>query len=87
MDNLKSLQLHQKSLNELFSKKIDSKVLDPCPVCDSELYYGEDLTKRCGLLNKVDDIIGWLCPYCKSEFDVDDNIVEILTNIVMKGKA
>ena len=87
MGNLRSLQLQKKSLKELFTEKKDSNVIDPCPVCDSELFYGKDLTKRCGLLDSNDYIIGWLCPYCKSEFDEDDNIVEIFTNLVMKGRA
>jgi len=87
MDNLKSLSTPQKSLNELFNSGSDEKAIDPCPVCDSELYFGKDLTKRCGLLTKFDEIVGWLCPYCKSEFDADDNIVEIFTNLVMKGRA
>ena len=87
MGNLRSLQLQKKSLKELFSEKKDSNVIGPCAVCDSELFYGKDLTKRCGLLDSNDYIIGWLCPYCKSEFDADDNIVEIFTNVVMKGRA
>ena len=87
MDNLKSLSTPQKSLNDLFNSSKDANSLDPCPVCDSELYFGKDLTQRCGLLNGEDEIVGWLCPFCKSEFDIDDNVVELLTSMPLKGKA
>lgn len=86
MDKQKSLSVHQKSLNELFNDK-DKDALDPCPVCDADLYYGKDLTKRCGLVDEYDKIVGWLCPFCMSEFDDYDNVVEIFTNIAQKGKA
>jgi hypothetical protein len=87
MGNQKSLRKLQKSLNDIFNSDTPKNAIDPCPVCDSELHYGEELSKRCGLLNSYDEIVGWLCPYCKSEFDEDDNIVELFTSMPFKGKA
>ena len=87
MGNLKSLQLAARNLKDVLKNIGINKSVDPCPVCENELYYEKDLTRRCGLLNEHDEIIGWLCPHCRSEFDGDDNLVEIFTGMKTKGNA
>ena len=67
-------------------KKKKSK--DPCPVCDESLYYDNDTTQRVGLLAEDDySIEGWMCPFCKSHFDLNDNLVNINHEAIMVGRA
>ena len=67
-------------------KKKKSK--DPCPVCDESLYYNNDTTQRVGLLAEDDySIEGWMCPFCKSHFDLNDNLVNINHEAIMVGRA
>ena len=60
---------------------------DPCLVCDFALYFNSKVTQRIGLLDRDRDVVGWICPECSSEFDLDDNIVYIYGENSMKGKA
>ena len=67
-------------------KKKKSK--DPCPVCDESLYYNNDTTQRVGLLAEDDySIEGWMCPFCKSHFDLNDNLVNINHEAIMVCRA
>ena len=61
--------------------------LDPCPVCSEELFYDEDVTKRVGILGKQNDIEGWLCPFCRSEFDMEGEIVRFFRDGKITGDA
>ena len=67
--------------------KKKSKIEDPCPVCDLDLYFNEKVTQRVGLINRYRDVTGWICPECDSEFDLDDNIVYIYGEDSIQGKA
>ena len=67
--------------------KKESRDKDPCPVCDSDLYYKEKVSQRIGIINLERDVIGWICPECDSEFDLDDNIVYIYGENSIQGKA
>ena len=40
-----------------------------------------------GLINKNEDLTGWLCPHCKSEFNLKNDIVELFDEDVIKGEA
>ena len=64
-----------------------SKPKDPCPICDSDLYFNSNITKRIGLLDVHREITGWTCPKCNSEFDLKDNIVYIYGENSIQGKA
>ena len=69
-------------------KKNQSEILkDPCPICESDLYLNEEFTKRIGLLDSHREVHGWICPKCKSEFDLNDNIVYIYGEKSIQGKA
>jgi ssDNA-binding Zn-finger/Zn-ribbon topoisomerase 1 len=67
--------------------KKKSRDKDPCPVCDFDLYYNLDVTKRIGIINVKREVLGWVCPECDSEFDLDDNIVYIYGENSAQGKA
>ena len=85
MGNLKSLNQQVKSLKEIATSIGKKEVVDPCPICDAELYFDGSITKRCGLLDAGENVVGWLCPSCRSEFDDNDELVDIFTNIKIKG--
>ena len=67
--------------------KKESRDKDPCPVCDYDLYYNTKVTQRIGIINPERDVIGWICPECDSEFDLDDNIVYIYGENSIQGNA
>ena len=69
-------------------KKKKKKNRALCPVCDENLYYNNDTTQRVGLLAEDDySIEGWMCPFCKSRFDIKDNLVNINHSAINVGRA
>ena len=69
-------------------KRINLKNNDLCPVCDKNLYYDEQVSQRIGLLGDDDFTVeGWMCPGCKSRFDIDDNLTYINASINKPGIA
>ena len=50
---------------------------DRCPVCNQDLYFNEVVTQKIGIVDNNGDITEWKCPFCDSEFDLDDNILYI----------
>jgi len=83
----KALHLVQKSLSEVLKGLGKKKSKEPCPVCENELYFNEELDNKCALLDEKNFVIGWICPHCRSEFDNDDNIVELFAGIEGKGES
>ena len=63
------------------------KVVDPCPICNKELHLNNEFTQRVGLLGDFDEVIGWLCPHCRSEFDTDNKIVKFEGEGNIRGEA
>ena len=63
------------------------KIVDPCPICNKELHLNNKFTQRVGLLDDYDDVIGWLCPHCRSEFDTENHIVKFLGEGNVRGEA
>ena len=51
-------------------KKKKTKKKDPCLVCSKDLYYDTEYSKRVGLIDEDDNILGWMCPFCRSEFTI-----------------
>ena len=43
--------------------------------------------KVVGLLGDYDNVIGWLCPFCKSEFDKDSHLTKFMGETGMRGEA
>ena len=67
--------------------KKKSRDKDACLVCDYDLYFNSKVTQRIGIINVERDVVGWICPECNSEFDLDDNIVYIYGENSAQGKA
>tara|TARA_R100001530_G_scaffold3279_1_gene4911 strand:+ start:1100 stop:1249 length:150 start_codon:yes stop_codon:yes gene_type:complete len=44
-------------------------------------------TQRVGLLGDYDEVIGWLCPHCNSEFDTEDHLIKFLGETSQRGEA
>ncbi len=63
------------------------KLKDPCIVCDEELYLDGEFTQRIGLLDETDEVTGWMCPHCKSEYDMDGKIVNLGGTSNISGEA
>ena len=80
----------EKKPNSLRTRTKKTKYRDPCDVCGKELYYNSKYSQRVGLFDMKSikhDIIGWQCPYCKSEFDINDNIMYIYGQDYVQGKS
>ena len=73
--------------NSLLTKKKKAKPKDLCPVCDYNLYLNAKFTQRIGVLDGTKDIIGWICPECSSEFDLNNNILYIYGEDSVQGEA
>ena len=87
MGNQKSLLQQNKSLKDVI-KNIDKEdVIDPCPICNVELFFDEETSKRCAILDSNNNIEGWLCPNCKSEFKNDDTVIDVFTNLEVRGES
>ena len=63
------------------------KKQDPCPICNEDLYLDEKYTQRIGLLDDYDEVMGWMCPHCKSEFDVENHLTKFMGETGMRGEA
>ena len=79
-----SQEKHEKPKKPSKKKK---KLVDPCLVCDGELFLDGDYTQRIGLIDDLDDVYGWLCPHCKSEFDLDGKITSLNGQGNVSGEA
>ena len=66
----------ERSKNWLHTQK-KSRKEDLCPVCQEDLYISSTYSKRIGLIDEDEVLVGWLCYYCRSEFDSDDKIITI----------
>ena len=64
-----------------------SKTVDPCPICSKELHLNHEFTQRIGLLGDLDEVVGWICPHCRSEFDTDNHLVKFLGEGSIRGEA
>ncbi len=67
----------KQSLSHMEKKKVKN-AHDPCPVCDKELYLDENFSQRAGLLDENEDCVGWMCPFCKTEFDFLNRVTYIM---------
>ena len=63
------------------------KIVDPCPICSKELHLNHEFTQRIGLLDGFDEVIGWLCPHCRSEFNTDNQLVKFMGEDGTRGEA
>ena len=63
------------------------EIVDPCPICSKELHLNHEYTQRVGLLDNYDEVVGWLCPHCRSEFNVDNQLVKFMGEDGTRGEA
>ena len=63
------------------------KIVDPCPICSKELHLNHEFTQRIGLLDNYDEVVGWLCPHCRSEFNEDNQLTKFMGEGGMRGEA
>ena len=63
------------------------KIVDPCPICSKELHLNHEFTQRVGLLDEFDEILGWICPHCRSEFNIDNQLVKFMGEDGTRGEA
>ena len=78
----------EKRQNLSHIKKKETKIKDPCPICEEDLYHNGVFSKRVGLFDMksyTHNIIGWACPHCDSEFDKKDNIMYIYGSENIQG--
>ena len=68
-------------------KKFKKKAKDPCLICEGELYLDGEYTQRVGLISEMDDVYGWMCPHCKSEFDMAGKITNLSGDNNISGEA
>ena len=87
MGNRKSLLQQNKSLKDVIKNIGKEDVIDPCPICNVELFFDEETSKRCAILDEKNNIEGWLCPNCKIEFENDDTVVDLFTNLEVRGES
>ena len=76
--------LHMQKKTKTTKKK---QIVDPCPICSKELHLNNEFTQRVGLLGDYDEVIGWLCPHCNSEFDTKDHLTKFLGENGIRGEA
>ena len=69
------------------TKKKNRLIQDLCPACEKNLYLNGDISKRIGIVDDDDDVIGWLCPYCRTQFDFDERVVKLMANEEIRGEA
>ena len=79
--------MENQNLSHMPKETKKKKANDPCPICNTELYLNEEFTQRVGLLGDFDEVVGWLCPHCSSEFDIDDHLTKFLGENGMRGEA
>jgi len=85
MENQNSLHTQKKTKT---TKK--KKAVDPCPICDNELHLNHEFTQRVGIVegeDEFEEVVGWMCPHCKSEFDKDDHLTKFLGEGNVRGEA
>jgi len=70
-----------------FHKKKTKSTKDPCPVCDKDLYLDSEYTSRVGLLDDDEDVYGWMCPFCMSEFDMEGDVTRLFRDGKIGGNA
>jgi len=70
------------------TKKKKNRKNDKCPACDKNLYLDSFMTQKIGLLANDDKTVeGWMCPYCRATFDLEDNLTYIKSHGNYYGKA
>jgi|TARA_R100000084_G_C4640963_1_gene143809 DNA-directed RNA polymerase subunit RPC12/RpoP len=60
---------------------------DICTICKKDLNLNELQSKRIGMLDEKDELCGWVCPHCNSQFDLYDIVTNIYGEMKVEGEA
>lgn len=60
---------------------------DNCAICKKNLDLNELQSQRIGMLDEKDELCGWVCPHCDSQFNLYDIVTNIYGNMEVKGEA
>lgn len=60
---------------------------DNCTICKKDLALNEITSQRIGMIGDNDEICGWVCPHCKSHFDLYDVVTNIYGDMKVEGEA
>ena len=60
---------------------------DNCPICKNDLYLNSKMSKRVGILNDFDEIDEWMCPYCDSQFTLNNKPTVLYGTMNVEGEA
>ena len=71
--------------NSLHTQKRTRK--DNCPICKNSLYLNSEMSKRVGILNEFDEIDEWMCPYCDSQFTLNNKPTVLYGKMNVEGEA
>tara|TARA_R100001510_G_C7654000_1_gene212532 strand:+ start:71 stop:277 length:207 start_codon:yes stop_codon:yes gene_type:complete len=60
---------------------------DRCTICEKNLNLNELQSTRIGMLDEKDELCGWVCPHCNSQFDLYDIVTNIYGEMKVEGEA
>ena len=60
---------------------------DFCPICNNSLYLNSRISKRVGILNEFDEVEEWMCPYCETQFNLNDKPTMLYGTMNVEGEA
>ena len=60
---------------------------DFCPICKNSLYLNTKISKRVGILNEFDEVEEWMCPYCETQFNLNDKPTMLYGTMNVEGEA
>ena len=82
-----SLKPNEKPTSKIAKTTKKIVIKDPCKACNGELYMDDKYTSRIGLLDEDEEILGWKCPHCGSEFDLEGELTQFFDYTGTIGKA
>ena len=71
--------------NLLHTQKRNSK--DYCPICKNSLYLDSKVSRRVGILNEFDEVDEWMCPYCETQFTLNNKPTVLYGKMDVIGEA
>ena len=66
---------------------LTQKKRDNCPICKRNLYLNSKTSKRVGVLNEFDEVEEWMCPYCDSQFTLNNKPTVLYGTMNVEGEA
>ena len=60
---------------------------DNCTICKKNLDLNELTSQRIGMVDEKDELCGWVCPHCNSQFDLYDIVTNIYGEMKVEGEA